>query len=389
MKVLMINDHGFESGGVSSYVINVKKQLEERGHTVKFLSSDVNPERTHFSDFEYEGIINKNYIIRAFYRIFNPLSYLKTRQILKDFKPDLVHLHSMLNYGSPSILYCLKNIPTVMTIHDYYIVGLGFKIIPSLSSNNVHDNRYKYTSIVFYYEIIKNIIRDKFLENINLFIAPSINIKKDFENLGIANSIHVHHGINLFNYSKVIDRNNLLYVGRLSDEKGIEYLLNAMPYIIKRFPAIHLNIIGDGSEKEYFKKIVEQLNLVNNISFIGQASNKKLQNYYKNSTILVVPSICSESFGLVGPEAMSVGRPVIASRVGGIPEWLDDGKTGYLVEPGNPEQIAEKVIKLLSDRKLMELMGKNARKKAEQFSIEKHVDKLEKIYKKVIKKYKA
>ena len=107
------------------------------------------------------------------------------------------------------------------------------------------------------------------------------------------------------------------------------------------------------------------------------------------STIIIVPSIYGEPFGLVGVEAFSVGRPVIASRVGGIPEWLDDGKTGFLVDPGNPEQISEKVIKLFSDKKLLEEMGKNAHKKAEQFSIDKHTKKIEKIYLDVIKKFKT
>ena len=79
---------------------------------------------------------------------------------------------------------------------------------------------------------------------------------------------------------------------------------------------------------------------------------------------------------------------MIGTNVGGIPEIIDDGVNGYLVEPKNPEQLAEKVIKLFSEEKLLKELGRNARKKAEEFSIEKHVDNLEKIYKEVMKKYK-
>jgi len=79
---------------------------------------------------------------------------------------------------------------------------------------------------------------------------------------------------------------------------------------------------------------------------------------------------------------------VIGTNVGGIPEIIDDGVNGYLVESENPEQIAEKVIKLFSEEKLLKELGRNARKKAEEFSIEKHVDNLEKIYEEVMKKYK-
>lgn len=99
-----------------------------------------------------------------------------------------------------------------------------------------------------------------------------------------------------------------------------------------------------------------------------------------------MPSIWPESFGKVGPEAMSVGRPIIGSKVGGIPDWLIDENTGYLVEPKNSQQITEKVLKLFSNKNLREEMGKNARKKAEEFSIEKQIDAIENIYNKLLNK---
>jgi glycosyltransferase involved in cell wall biosynthesis len=84
---------------------------------------------------------------------------------------------------------------------------------------------------------------------------------------------------------------------------------------------------------------------------------------------------------------MSVGRPVIGTRIGGIPEIIDDGVNGYLVEPQNPQQIAEKVLQLFLDEELLITLGRNARQKAETFSVEKHVDILEKVYAKIISKY--
>src|SRR5665648_1288137 len=110
----------------------------------------------------------------------------------------------------------------------------------------------------------------------------------------------------------------------------------------------------------------------------------EVEKYYKKANIVIVTSVWPEPFGLIGSEAMSVGRPVIGTKVGGIPEWLEDGETGYLVEPGDPKQIAENVIKLLSDRKLMEKIGRNAMEKAKRFNIKKHVEEIEKVYKNVI-----
>ena len=177
-------------------------------------------------------------------------------------------------------------------------------------------------------------------------------------------------------------------MGRLSKEKGIKYLIKAMTDITKKIPAVHLNITGGGPEKENLERLIKQLKLEKNVSFIGQIPNKEIERYYKISNILIVPSICEEVFPLVGIEAMSAGRPVIGTRVGGIPEWLDDGKTGFLVDPGNSAQIAEKVIQLFSNRKLMDKMGENGRKKAEQLDIKNHIKEIEIVYQEVIDKYK-
>ena len=132
MKILIVEDIGFEPGGVQSYLINLKKELKKEGHTIKILSSDVNPEKKHFSDYKFRSF-NKNRITRYFLHIFNPFSYFKIKQILKKFKPDIIHLNNFLNLASPSILCCLKNIPVIMTLHGYGIVcPVGYRMLPSL-----------------------------------------------------------------------------------------------------------------------------------------------------------------------------------------------------------------------------------------------------------------
>ena len=179
-----------------------------------------------------------------------------------------------------------------------------------------------------------------------------------------------------------------MYVGRLEKAKGIYYLIYVYNKIFKLFPNARLIIAGDGKEKNNLIDLVKKFNL-RNIKFTDWLRDADIFPLCKSSSIIMVPSVWEEPFGLIGIEAMSVGRLVIASKVGGIPEWLDDNKTGFLVDPGNPDQIAEKIIQLFSDRKLMEQMGKNARKKAEQFSIEKHANKIEKIYLKITEKFKT
>jgi glycosyltransferase involved in cell wall biosynthesis len=266
----------------------------------------------------------------------------------------------------------------------------GGKIFPSLEvcNSSYGKNCIKCIGIKgYYYEKIKRKISERLFKNIDLFIAPSLRIKKDFMKTGILNIKNIYTGIKLLKYSKLNEGNNLLYVGRLSKEKGVEYLLKAMIDIMKKIPTVHLNITGSGPEKENLEELIKKLKLEKYVSLIGQVPNKDIEIYYKISNILIVPSICAECLPIVCLEAMSAGRPIIGSNVGGIPELIDNGKNGYLIKPRNPKKIAKKVLKLLSNRKLMEEMGENGRKKAEQFNIKKHIEEIGKVYQELINKY--
>jgi glycosyltransferase involved in cell wall biosynthesis len=197
----------------------------------------------------------------------------------------------------------------------------------------------------------------------------------------------LYNSITLQKTSRLLHNKKIIFIGGLKKGKGIDYLIKAMPNILNKIPTASLDIVGDGSERYEFTKLVNDLKLKNKIKFLGWINNKNIKNIYKNADVVVIPSIYPESFCLIGPEAMSVGRPVIGSNVGGIPEWLDDGKTGFLVEPKNSEQIAKKVIELLSNKDLLEQMSKNAYKKAKNFNIDKYILGVNNVYRNIIKKY--
>lgn len=382
MKILIITDWGFENGGVSTYIKSIRNVLEKRGHIVRVLSSDVYFESKRISDYEFGGVKEKGTIRWYLNRLFNIKSLVKTAQILKILKPDVVHLNYIDHQVSPSILFCLRNVAVIMTIHDYSL------ICPSVTNIHISNTNKKQSIKGYFFEKIKKHVYFKLINNIDIFISPSKSLELFFRKNYITKIQTIKHGIKILKYAKSINNLNLLYVGRLSEEKGVNYLLEAMPFIINNIPNIHLDIIGEGPEKNKLEEIMKTLKTERYITFIGQVPNKNIEKYYKRTNLVIIPSICKESFSLVGIEAMSVGRPVIGTNIGAIPEWLDDGKTGFLVDPGNSEQIAEKVIQLLSDRELLEQMSKNARKQAEKFSIEKHVEKLEETYLEVVNKYK-
>ena len=385
----MITDNGFEQGGISTYLLAIKKLLEKK-NTVKLLTSNQNSSRARFSDYEFKGFNNTPLLIQLIYRIYNPFSAIELNRVLKSYKPDIVHLHFIFGNTSPSILPCLKSIPTIMSVHCQSLIRpIDLIYNPLICKHGTDDYCRKCIgTFKYYYNRIKYLLYRINMSNIDLFLSNSQFLAKSLHNACVSPTRTIQLGIKLLNYSKITEWNKLVYVGRMEKQKGIEFLLIAMPNIINNIPDVHLELVGDGFEMKYLKQLVKELRIEKNVTFVGWIPNNRIKNYYKKSTIALVPSLWSESFGLVGLEAMSAGRPVIASRVGGIPEWLEDGKTGFLVEPRNPKQLAEKIIYLLSNRKLLQEMGKNARKRAEQFSIEKHVNEIEKIYLDVINKYK-
>lgn len=138
---------------------------------------------------------------------------------------------------------------------------------------------------------------------------------------------------------------------RLDPTKGIHILIEAFSYLIKDFPKLTLIIAGDGSEKNKLVELVRKLNLDDKVKFIGTISLESGIAFLKRAKLTVVPSL-SEAGGLINVEAQAAGCPVVATRVGGIPEYVSDGVSGILCEPGNPKALADAISLVLKDEKL-------------------------------------
>ena len=186
---------------------------------------------------------------------------------------------------------------------------------------------------------------------------------------------------------------NLLFVGRVSPEKGLHTLIAAFPDIVAKFPTAQLFIIGSQTQVSpefiiddnedplvknlaifnsvnYLQHLKNQLtsDIANHVTFTGPISHLELQTYYQRADILINPSV-SESFGMSLVEAMATGTPTIGSAVGGMPEIVQHGETGLIVPPERPAAMADAVAQLLSNQPLMEKMGEAGRARAvEAFS---------------------
>lgn len=388
MKILMINDNGTVEGGTEKYILNLKEELENKGHVVKILAGTSN-RRNRFSDYEFKCPDNGQ-IGKLLFYLFNFYAFFETRKVMKLFKPDIVHLH-LITRMSPIGLLALRRVPKAITVHDFGLMYPRLKTtFPSLDVCEYSKGAccFKHVGFRLYFEQIRTNILIRMIKGMDILFTNSnfmaeVLERTDVKPLSSLNSI----GIRLFKYKHLPNNKKLLFVGRLEKEKGVYYLLHAMNNIIKEFPGTTLRIVGSGSDDEFIKRAIRDLRFEKEIKLITRLKSVRLQRIYEDCEILVVPSLWQEPFGLVGVEAMSVGRPVIASRVGGISEWLTDGKEGLLIKPKESDEISDAVIKLFSSMRLLSSMGRNARKKSELFSIERHVDKIEKLYKKVIDKY--
>jgi glycosyltransferase involved in cell wall biosynthesis len=197
---------------------------------------------------------------------------------------------------------------------------------------------------------------------------------------------------------------HVLFVGRVSPEKGVHVLLDAFARVVKYHPRAHLTIIGvqkplpfellvglsddyktsrlasfyTMNYMSYLRKISSE---INNVSFVGPVPHQSLINYFQNTDVVVIPSVCNEAFGMPALEAMAAGVPVVATNSGGIPEIVSDGETGLVVERDDVSALAEAILRLLSNEGLRKSMGRAAHKRAvERFSWEQTVKNLLRLY---------
>lgn len=167
---------------------------------------------------------------------------------------------------------------------------------------------------------------------------------------------------------------SILFVGRLFPEKGLDYLVKAMPPILHEIPDVKLVVVGPerfGVEKAGFKRyldhLIRSLDLTKHVKFRGRIPVNELRYLYSKAGVFILPAVWAEPFGVVFIEAMACETPVIGTNVGGIPEIIKERDVGILVEPKDIEGLAKAIITILSDEKSARRMGLNGRELVEQF----------------------
>jgi glycosyltransferase involved in cell wall biosynthesis len=189
----------------------------------------------------------------------------------------------------------------------------------------------------------------------------------------------IHCGVEPFLFPLVSQKEgkeNLLYVGRLSASKGLPILLESLVILKTSHPNLTLTVVGDGEDRAAIESMVVELGLPKNVKFVGYQSQAEVRQHLQQSDVFVLPSF-AEGIPVVLMEAMAAGLPVVATQIAGVSELVADGISGYLVPPGEPNLLAERLEKLLGDSQLRERLGKAGRAKVERdFNLSQEVARL-------------
>jgi len=295
---------------------------------------------------------------------------IKIHRELAKIRPDIVHAHGT-EHEYPYIAVTTE-FPCVITIHCVLSDIMGQTGLGLFNRMRV------------FYLLEKYVLsKAKFIIGTTEYMKSSLkNYKANF--YAIENSVN-HLFFNDSNRPK--NEKAFLFVGRISPEKGIETLLDATDRLKTKGMRPSINILGVPSDKKYSRLIerkIRSAKLELEIMFRGIVSQDKVASYMAGSVALILPSRY-DAFGLVLAEAMATGTPVIASRVGGIPYVVDDGKTGLLFEPGDVVALAEKMMLLMKDKDLRRLMGQHGKQEAmKRFHPDVVARKTMEVYEKVI-----
>jgi len=402
MKILMVNKFLYPRGGSESYMLYLGEQLCKLGHEVEYFGMFDEKNKVGNSASQYTS--NMNFHSKGYERFLYPFRIIysleaarKIRKVIECFKPDIVHMNNINFQLTPSIIYAVKKkgIPLVQTVHDYQMICpnhllynfgknepcekcVGGNYFHCVRNKCIHGSAAK--SIIgcieaFLYSVLNT------YKKVDLFICPSnflANKLTSAKKYYIGKTKTIHNFIDKDKFSKRSFQTGdyIVYVGRLSKEKGIENIAAAA----KLLPDYKFVIAGNGPDESLLRNIP-------NIQLVGFLTGDKLTDLMGKAKALLLPSVCYENCPLSILEAHSMGVPVITMASGGMAELVKDGLTGTLVKKATPEAISEAIVKTVEDDEYYRIIKDNCQKEKESIlSVEEYCNILIDEYKKLMER---
>jgi len=361
MKIALCSDWVYPSvGGVQSHILGLAGQLKKMGHEVVIVTKEM--ERSDAQGEAYpEGVREvRAKRLTAPEHVFMPPSPRDLRNLIKREGFDVVHAHHAF---TPTPLLSLEAADR-----------LG---VPSVLTN--HSITFAYSSDLIWGTVSQLLPFKRYINMADRVIAVSGSAREFIERfMDGGRAAVIPNGVDVGRFSDprpvsrgVVDPDRFEHpmvfgVGRLAFRKGFHLLVESMPRVLRRHPGARLYVAGKGIMAGFLGLLVESLDLQDRVTLMGYVSDEALPWLYRLCDVFVLPSVSAESFGITLIEAMAAGKPIVASRIGGVPEIVDDGVNGLLFEPWDSQGLSEAVNALLGAPELAEDLGRRAHLSAEQ-----------------------
>jgi glycosyltransferase involved in cell wall biosynthesis len=400
LKVLIANKFFFRNGGSETVMFQERDYLLNNGHQVVDFS--MRDGRNLPSVYESYFVENRNYgnggasklakATGALSLVHSSEAVRNISRLIQETRPDVVHCHNIYHQLTPSIIQAAKKqgVPVVLTLHDYKPVCPTYNRLRDgkpcsdcLDGDFSHVLRHRCAdgslgkSALLYAEALVQRFMGSY-ENVDTFIAPCRFMQQSIAHRVADDRIKLlYNGIDTNEVrGSGADDGYVLFLGRLVREKGVETLLKAHANSSGGWGLV---IAGTGPLSDTLKTQYDSN------SFVGHLAGDALKNMIDRAAVIVVPSEWYENCPMSVLEAMAYGKPVVGSRMGGIPELVEHNKTGMLFDAGNVTELTAILDKLMTTPELRNKMGAEARKRViDEFSLVRHNTGLIEIYQSIL-----
>lgn len=369
MRILFVNDHLGYSGGVVHGATTLFHSILPRlnDSNVRAYLCILKPYHSAAEKFEHTGI-SPIFLGRS---KWDPRALWDLIRVIREREIDILHLHTMKAYLLGRVAAIITGCKVVMHFHDTNrpgrLIGLSQRLLASWTDIALAVAPHVKHRITDAYNIPEEKI--KILPNsidLNRFRSPDAKAIEDLrKEWGAAESTPV-----------------IGVIGRLSEGKGQDIFIRSLPPLLDKVLDLKIIIVGDGPERGALKHLTDSLGLTDSIQFIGHRSD--IPDIVNAVDIVAHPSVLNEGFGLVLLEGMAAGKPVVAFDVGAASMLIEHGKNGMLIAKRNMESFTQNLKRLVCSEELRVEFGREAQKRAEDYSISAYVSKLNTIYERLI-----
>jgi glycosyltransferase involved in cell wall biosynthesis len=365
-KLLSINNYYYRRGGAETIFFEHNRLFEEVGwDVIPFAMSHPKNEKSEWDKFFVDEIeCGHGYSIMEKIGMLHKVVFSfearkKILALIDVTQPDIAHAHNIYHHISPSIFTALKNrgIPTVLTLHDLKIACPAYKMLSAdgicercnggkiwnVVQHKCIKGSYALSALIML-EAATNKFIGSYSNGVCRFIVPSRFFLEKFVEWGFPREkfVHIPNFVNVDRLTPSgIPGRHFVYFGRLSTEKGLETFVRAVAHSQTK-----AKIIGTGPEEERLRQLASIVGA--DIEFLGYKSGEALFNCIRSARAVVVPSEWYENAPVSIMEAYALERPIIGANIGGIPELLKAGETGALFQPGNVEELSERLLQMAS-----------------------------------------